>query len=405
VIPKLYDEDYYILGSKYGVLTCNGYGFLNTCQKCFVEEKTSGVYTLEMELLTTDRYAENVLPNTFVKIIPNKMHDPQLFQIYRVKEEGKKLSVSGYHIKYLAENNMISRYNAYVSATLPDGKYLVVPKTQRDTARDFLESLKKDRFFLIEDYSNSTIPIEFQRQFNITADTNIEAKTIHLRKFTNKKLGDLLTDNEYGMGQYGGEWLYNNFDLTLKKKRGKYNAVKLRYGYDLKNVTIEYSSDNNYNVVVPYGRVRTSDKDEFYLGGTPVFLNTAEVYKYPRLRAVDVSEHLPELIVDVTSSAAIGAGMEAAFNKINEVFSGAYYRGKYHARGYEIAVTAELNYESKTVQGLGLYDPVVLVTEKGREISSKVNGVTFDALNEKIVKINLDNKPLTLQDMILKKRR
>jgi phage-related protein len=401
MIPKLYDETYNTTSEAYGNLNSNGYGFLNTCQKCFVEEKTSGVYTLEMELLTTDRYAENVLPNTFVKIIPNQMHDPQLFQIYRVKEEGKKLSVSGYHIKYLAENNMISRYNAYVSATSPDGRYLVVPKTQQDTAHDFLESLKEDKFFLIEDYSNSTIPIEFQRQFNITADTNIEAKTIHLRKFTDKKLGDLLTDKEYGMGQYGGEWLYDNFDLILKKKRGKDNAVKLRYGYDLKNVTIEYSSDNNYNVVVPYGRVKTSGEAEFYLGGTPVFLDTAEVYKYPRLRAVDVSEHLPELSVDTIT----GSGMKDAFDQINTVFSGAYYSGKYHARGYEIAVTAELNYESKTVQGLGLYDPVVLVTEKGREISSKVNGVTFDALNEKIVKIELDNKPLTLQDMISKKRR
>ena len=402
MIPKLYDEDYIIGGSvRCGNLDYNGYGFLNTCQKCFVEEKTSGVYTLEMELLTTDRYAENVLPNMFVKIIPNKVHNPQLFQIYRVKEKGKKLSVSGYHIKYLAENNMVSRYNAYVSVTPPDGKYLVVPKTQQDTAHDFLESLKEDRFFLIEDYSNSTIPIARQQRFNITADTNIEAKTIHLRKFTGKKLGDLLTDKEYGMGQYGGEWLYNNFDLTLKKKRGKNSAVKLRYGYDLKNVTIEYSSDNNYNVVVPYGRVRTSDGAEFYLGGTPVFLNTVEVHKYPRLRAVDVSEHLPELSVNVTT----GGGMKDAFDQINTVFSGTYYSGKYHARGYEIAVTAELNYESKTVQGLGLYDPVVLVTEKGREISSKVNGVTFDALNERIVKIELDNKPLTLQDMISKKRR
>ena len=402
MIPKLYDEDYVIGGSTgYGNLGCNGYGFLNTCQKCFVEEKTSGVYTLEMELLTTDRYAENVLPNMFVKIIPNKTHDPQLFQIYRVKEKGKKLSVSGYHIKYLAENNMISRYNAYVSVTPPDGRYLVVPQTQRDTAHDFLESLKEDRFFLIEDYSNSTIPIAHQRRFNITADTNIEAKTIHLRKFTGKKLGNLLTDSEYGMGQYGGEWLYNNFDLTLKKKRGKNYAVKLRYGYDLKNVTIEHSSDNNYNVVVPYGRVRTSGEAEFYLGGTPVFLDTVEAHKYPRLRAVDVSEHLPELSVNIFT----GGGMKDAFDQINTVFSGAYYSGKYHARGYEMAVTAELNYESKTVQGLGLYDPVVLVTESGKNIESKVNGVTFDALNEKIVKIELDNKPLTLQDMISKKRR
>ena len=402
MIPKLYDEDYVIGGSvRCGNLDYNGYGFLNTCQKCFVEEKTSGVYTLEMELLTTDRYAENVLPNMFVKIIPNKVHNPQLFQIYRVKEKGKKLSVSGYHIKYLAENNMISRYNAYVSVNPPDGRYLAVPIMQRDTAHDFLESLKEDRLFLIEDYSNSTIPIARQQRFNITADTGIEAKTIHLRKFTGKKLGDLLTDNEYGMGQYGGEWLYNNFDLTLKKKRGKNIAVKLRYGYDLKSVTIEYSSDNNYNVVVPYGRVRNSDGTEFYLGGTPVFLNTVEVHKYPRLRAVDVSEHLPELSVNVTT----GDGMKDAFDQINTVFSGTYYSGKYHARGYEIAVTAELNYESKTVQGLGLYDPVVLVTEKGREISSKVNGVTFDALNERIVKIELDNKPLTLQDMISKKRR
>ena len=403
MIPKLYDEDYVIGGSTgYGDLRRNGYGFLNTCQKCFVKEKTSGVYTLEMELLTTDRYAENVLPNMFVKIIPNKVHNPQLFQIYRVKEEGKKLSVSGYHIKYLAENNMISRYNAYASVTPPEERYLAVPQTYRDTAYDFLEALKEDRFFLIEDYSNSTVPITHQQQFNITADTNIEAKTIHLRKFTDKKLGDLLTDKEYGMGQYGGEWLYDNFDLILKKERGKGYAVKLRYGYDLKNVTIEYSSDNNYNVVVPYGRVRSSnDGTEFYLGGKPVFLNTVEVHKYPRLRAVDVSEHLPELSVNVTT----GDGMKNAFDQINTVFSGTYYSGKYHARGYEIAVTAELNYESKTVQGLGLYDPVVLVTEKGREISSKVNGVTFDALNERIVKIELDNKPLTLQDMISKKRR
>ena len=402
MIPKLYNEDYVLGGSTgYGDLRCNGYGFLNTCQKCFVEEKTSGVYTLEMKLLTTDRYAEYVLPNKFVKIIPNKTHDPQLFQIYRVKEEGKKLSVSGYHIKYLAENNMISRYNYYESITPSDGIRLVVPKTQQDTAHDFLESLKEDRLFLIEDYSNSTIPIARQQRFNITADASIEAKTIHLRKFTDKKLGDLLTDKEYGMGQYGGEWLYDNFDLILKKKRGKVNVVKLRYGYDLKNVTIEYSSDNNYNVVVPYGRVRTSDEAEFFLGGEPLFLNTTGIHKYPRLKTVDVSEHLPELVVN----AGTGEGMKAAFDKINEVFSGAYYRGKYHSRGYEIAVTADLNYESKTVQGLGLYDPVVLVTEKGREISSKVNGVTFDALNEKIVKIELDNKPLTLQDMISKKRR
>ena len=402
MIPKLYDEDYVIGGSTgYGNLGCNGYGFLNTCQKCFVEEKTSGVYTLEMELLTTDRYAENVLPNMFVKIIPNKTHDPQLFQIYRVKEEGKKLSVSGYHIKYLAENNMISRYNAYVSVTPPDGRYLGVPETQQDTAHDFLESLKADRFFLIEDYSNSTVPIAGQRQFNITADIDNTKKTIHLRKFTGKKLGNLLTDSEHGMGQYGGEWLYDNYNLTLKAKRGKNYAVKLRYGYDLKNVTIEYSSDNNYNVVVPYGRVKTTGEAEFYLGGTPVFLDTVEVHKYPRLKTVDVSEHLPELTVN----AFTGEGMEAAFNKINEVFSGTYYSGKYHARGYEIAVTAELNYESKTVQGLGLYDPVVLVTESGKEIESKVNGVTFDALQEKIVKVELDNKPLTLQDMISKKRR
>ena len=130
-------------------------------------------------------------------------------------------------------------------------------------------------------------------------------------------------------------------------------------------------------------------------------MDTVEVHKYPRLKTVDVSEHLPELTVN----AFTGEGMEAAFNKINEVFSGTYYSGKYHARGYEIAVTAELNYESKTVQGLGLYDPVVLVTESGKEIESKVNGVTFDALQEKIVKVELDNKPLTLQDMISKKRR
>ena len=98
-----------------------------------------------------------------------------------------------------------------------------------------------------------------------TADIDNVVRTIHLLEFTGKKLGDLLTDKEHGMGQYGGEWLYDNYNLTLTK-RGKDEAVKLRYGYDLRTVTIEYSSDNNYNVVVPYGRVKTSGEAEFFLG-------------------------------------------------------------------------------------------------------------------------------------------
>lgn len=402
MIPKLYDEDYVIMGSlPRAQLDYNGYGFLNTCQKCYVDEKTSGVYTLEMELLTSDRYAANVLPNTFVKIIPNKTHNPQLFQIYRVREEGNKLSVSGYHIKYLAENNMISAYNQYASSPTSDGRSLVIPATEQDTAKNILEWLKGERYLLIEDYSNSSVEVENQRQFDISSNIDDIVRTVHLREFTGEKLGSFLMDKEYGMGQFNGEWLYDNFSLRLMKKRGKDNAVKLRYGYDLKSVVIEYSSDNNYNVVVPCGKVKSTNEAEYYLGWKPTFLDTAEVHKYPRIKIVDVTEHAPELNIDPTSSSS----MTNAYNTIGAAFTSPYYRGKYHARGYEVAVTAELNYNSRTVQRLGLYDPVILVAENGREITSKVNGVTFDALEERIVNVELDNKLLTLQDLIKEKRR
>lgn len=405
MIPKLYDEDYMKNATlTHGNQSYNGYGFLNTCQKCIVEEKTNGVYTLEMEMLTSDKFAEYVLPNTFIKIIPNKSHDPQLFQVYRVKENGNKISVSANHIKYLALNNMISSYNAYKDSQ--DARTLVIPEVYNDTAKAILEDMRSDadRLFLFEECSNSRISPERQNLFNISSDIDDVTKNVNLRYFADKKLGEFLYDKEYGMGQFGGKWLYNNFNLTLLKSRGKSEdeAVSLRYGYELKDVSIEYSSDNNYNVVVPCGKVKNSSTlEEMYLSGEPLFLTNTEINKYPRLKIVDVSDHLPEMQVEP----ATGANVKNAFDTINRVFNGPYYRGKYKARGYEISVTAELNYNSDVVQGLGLYDSTVLVTKSGKPIPSTVEGVKFDALNERIINIELGNKPLTLQDLIGAKRR
>jgi phage-related protein len=361
-----------------------------------------------MELFTSDRYAANVLPNTFVKIIPNKKHAPQIFQIYRVREEGNKLSVSGYHIKYLATNNMISGYNRYFNSGSSDGRKLVVPPTKQDTAKNILQWLKDERFLLIEDYTDyaeddavDIVPYANQKHFTISSDIDNVVRTVRLREFTGEKIGNFLTDKENGMGQFGGEWLYDNFDLILKKKRGKAEAVKLRYGYELKSVVIEYSSDNNYNFVYPFAKVKPNSGVEFFLGIEPLVLKGDEIHKFPRLKTVDVSEHVPELEVDTSD----GDSVVDAVDEIERAFSSPYYKNKYHARGYEIAVTAELNYSSRTVQDLELYDPVVLVTENGREITSKVNGITFDALEEKIVKVELDNKPLTLHDLLEGKRR
>ena len=407
MIPKLYDEDYMKNATlTHGNQSYNGYGFLNTCQKCIVEEKTNGVYTLEMELLTSDKFAEYVLPNTFIKIIPNKSHDPQLFQVYRVKENGNKISVSANHIKYLALNNMISGYNAYKDSQ--DARSLVVPVIYNGTAKAIFEDMRSDsdadRLYLFEEYSNSTLSPERQNLFKISSDIIDVTKNVNLRYFADKKLGEFLYDKEYGMGQFGGKWMYNNFKLTLLKSRGKSEneAVSLRYGYELKDVSIEYSSDNNYNVVVPCGKVKNSSTlEEMYLSGEPHFLTNTEINKYPRLKIVDVSDHLPEMQVEP----ATGANVKNAYDTINSVFNGPYYRGKYKARGYEISVTAELNYNSEVVQGLGLYDSTVLVTKSGSPIPSTVEGVKFDALNERIINIELGNKPLTLQDLIGAKRR
>jgi phage-related protein len=405
MIPKLYDEDYLSVSSlTYGNTSTNGYGFLNTCQKCVVNEKTSGVFSLDMEILSSDKYARFVLPNTIIKITPNKFQPPQLFQVFKVVENKDKLRVSANHIKFLALNNIISRYNLYKDL-LTDAS-LIVPRTLQGTAQEIFQLLKEDRLLLFEEYSDSTVPAENQKKFQFISDIDDVTRTVHLRDFANKKLGEFLYDSEYGMGLFNGEWLYDNFTISLLKKRGKSNAAKLRYGHDYKDLTIEYSSDNNYNVVVPYAKVINTtpgagEENEFYLAWKPYFLETEEVNKYPRLHLVDISEHTPELEANTIN----GTGMTTAFNSIGVTFSGPYYRGKYRARGYEIAVNAELNYNSQTVQNLGLYDPVLFTTQSGKEISSSISGISFDALNERIINIELGNKPLMLQDVVEKRRR
>lgn len=405
VIPKLYDEDYLLVPSQeHARLDTNGYGFLNTCTKCEVTEDTSGKYTLDLEVSINDEFAEHLLPNTFIKVKPNAQDSPQLFQVYSVKEDGNKLTVKANHIKYLALNNVISRFNLYRKHRPRNEMDLVIPESMEMSASDFMSILYDDDYLAIESYSPSSYDNTNQRMFSFSSNITSVTKRLYLRKFTGKTLGDMFNDSDYGLGQFDGEWKFDNFNVSLLSRRGNSFTVTptLRLGSDIKKYAIEYSSDNNYNCIVPIGKVKDENGNEFYLSWSPEILQNSEINKYPRVKIVDVSKDLPTLLVYPDPNQG-GAGYQEAFNAIGVAYKKT--RNLYSSVGYEISINVTLNYNSKTVQSLGLYDPVRLVLRNGKTITSQVTEITYDSLTEKIKDLKIGQQKLTLEEFFTKKRR
>lgn len=200
-------------------------GFIGTFDNalsCNVVESLNGAFELQMQILNNDPIVDSIEIGSIIVAKPNQTFGNQPFIIEQiVKRIDGTIDIYAPHM---------SQHRAKLIPIAPF------------TATDLEDTISKIS-------ANSEEP----NPFTITTDKTVS--TSFSLDFP-KTLRDLMGGSEGSIiDVYGGEWLYNNFDLTLMNRRGRTDSdLKVLYGSNMMEYveTDEFSWSMSYTGILPY---------------------------------------------------------------------------------------------------------------------------------------------------------
>ena len=208
---KVYDHNQYVL---------------DECTKCEVTESLNGSLELDLEYPVQDKkqISSNIVRGAVVKCPVGDKRQPQLFRIRKVTKTTTKVRAYAEAIAIAdLRGNFVRDTN-------------IVGKTRRDAMIQILANTSQNHAFTVG-----------------TLDTNSTIDILRIVKYS--PLRAMVGDDENTIiNRYGGEIIYNNFELNMVDHRGSDKGVVISYG---KNITgIEETVDDTElaTSIIPVGK-------------------------------------------------------------------------------------------------------------------------------------------------------
>lgn len=237
-----------------------------------VTEERNGDYLLEMELSTTDRCANLLDTQYFIKVKPNPTDEPQYFEIYDLQYKDKKsIIIKAKHIKHNLYNNfLVETYNQTGVVHTPSEWWYLLCTGQSEGLQ-----------------TQMTL---WEHHFSFTSDITSKA-SMTLGFCTPCTLGDFLGGADGSLVDvFGGEYKYDNFDVALLQNRGTVTNYHLRWGSNISSLTQTLNSDDICSHVAAYATCHdTYSNESVVLCSEPQELRTHSS-KLMKIKAVDVSD-------------------------------------------------------------------------------------------------------------------
>lgn len=360
----------------------NGLGFIKDCTKCEVTEELNGAYTLTMTVSPTDKLADQIAINRFIKVKANNDDGPQLFEINKlvVKATGD-IEIQGQHIKYLGMQNCISNIGNTVGDTVTGN-----PKTVAD--------------YILND-------LMFDNLFTFSSDITTE-KTFDLSDAPSKKLGDIFGGSDYSfLSEFGGEFHYDNFKINFLESRGSDKGYKLMFGYNMSDYSQTITNDTAYSHIMGYATVTRSDEDSgaIILAGDPVQSSTTQIF--PKVKLIDVSSEIRDYFGGSWKvNPKTGENYQDTLDMIT-YFTNEHFMKKVNRRTVEECnITITYDSELDKMQHLKLGDTVKICYGPDKTtLTEKISKVVYDSLAERYILIEVGEQKPSLIDFVIKKRR
>lgn len=329
--------------------TTNGLGRLIDATRCEITEEANGKYELEMDYPAISRFSDYFENGYQIKAKPNDLEEYHIFEIKQTFKDTFTNSIVIY-----AQSRTYKLGNRQVRLVTVDN-------------RNGSEAMK-----LIEQNMDEPCDIKLHSDINTASSTIFEARNV---------LNCIAGEQGSLLQHWGGEIKREPFKLSLLRRRGRDNVGTVRYGKDLKGLTIKFDWQSIVTKVLPFAELQSgADGTSQRIYGNAV--KSEYITKYPDVYAQYVQFTEDQGVKDLSS-----------LNKVAGKYFTTLYPGSDKPK-----VSIELEIEKLTdseeakefakMRNYNLFDTFTVYHKfYDIDIQTKVTGIVYDALAEKTIKI------------------
>ena len=327
----------------------NGLGRLVDATRCEITEEANGKYELEMDYPAISRFSDYFENGYQIKAKPNDLEEYHIFEIKQTFKDTFTNSIVIY-----AQSRTYKLGNRQVRLVTVDN-------------RNGAEAMR-----LIEQNMDEPCDIKLYSDINTASSTVFEARNV---------LNCIAGEQGSLLQYWGGEIKREPFKLSLLRRRGRDNVGTVRYGKDLKGLTIKFDWQSIVTKVLPFAELQSgADGTSQRIYGDAV--KSEYINKYPDVYAQYVQFTEDQGVKDSSS-----------LNKVAGKYFTTLYPGSDKPK-----VSIELEIEKLTdseeakefakMRNYNLFDTFTVYHKfYDIDIQTKVTGIVYDALAEKTIKI------------------
>ena len=152
-----------------------------------------------------------------------------------------------------------------------------------------------------------------------TGHSNIKA--INTAYYVRKNIVEAIASDDENsfVNRWGGERLYDNFDVYINSSIGSDNGVRVEFGYNLNEIEEDINLDDTVTRIIPLGF------DGIMLDGDKPWIDSSNIGKYARIKTkvVEMSDiKVKESADDKEGYATLEEARQAMIKRCHELFEG-----------------------------------------------------------------------------------
>lgn len=236
-----------------------GVSVLSDASKCYVSREKNGIYILEFDYPVNGKDVDKIKEGMIIKSDAGYRTKNQRFIVSKITKTQNEFKIYCQHI---------SQVKTTMNAIRPDititGSALMALSTWRDNLLD-----SRDEFFV-----NSDITTVNSTTWKVE---NIE----NARDALGGKVGSILD-------VWGGEYEFDNLNITLHKSMGIDNPTIIAYGKNLLDLEQEQSILETYTSVFPFKKYTDDNNREQLITLPEILLDSTHLNKFTHRRILKV---------------------------------------------------------------------------------------------------------------------
>ena len=237
--------------------TSNGLGALPDATSCIVTEERNGEYEVEMEYPLTGSHFHDIQKRRILCVKPNPYDDPQPFRIYSItKPINGIVTVHAAHLSYDTSGSIVKLFPADAGSASEAMSYL-------------------------KNFSVPFTPFTFFTNVGKTGTMSVP-KPSSIRSLLGGSAGSILDT-------FGGEYLFDKWNISLLESRGTNRGVTIRYGKNMTDLEQEENDTDFYTGVYPFWYSESEDGGLVTLSTNNGIVNAPGTYDFVKIMPLDLS--------------------------------------------------------------------------------------------------------------------